>query len=236
MTLEPAKGRIRSIESGAVDGPGIRCVVFTQSCPLRCIYCHNPDTWDASGGTEITSKELFKRLYRFAPYFAAGGGVTVSGGEPLMQAEFVASLFKPLRAMGIHTALDTSGIISDKRAESVLENTDLVIADIKFVTDEDYRKYVGISIEDVKEFLRLTEEMKVPLWVRHVVVPGLNDNAEDMKKIKELAKEYGNLKKIEFLPFHNMCREKYEELGLDFPLKDTPNMDKERLTELEKST
>ncbi len=222
--------------SGAVDGPGMRCTVFMQGCPLRCVYCHNPDTWKPSGGTEMTSKELFRKLYRLAPYFAAGGGVTVSGGEPLMQAEFVTELFKPLRATGIHTALDTSGIIAGERAEDLLEHTDLVIADIKFASAEEYKTHTGADMNTVMEFLRLTERMNIPLWVRHVVVPNLNDNAEDMRQISELAGGFSNLKKLEFLPFHNMCREKYEELNIDFPLKDTPNMSKERLAELEKST
>lgn len=227
-------GRVHSVQSmGALDGPGLRYVVFMQGCPLRCAYCHNPDTWDISGGEEIEAKALFKKIFRMSPYFASGGGVTVSGGEPLLQADFVAELFQILRATGIHTALDTSGIIADERAENVLEHTDLVLADLKFLTDEEYKKYTGSGIENVEKFLELTEKRKIPLWIRHVVVPGINDNIDYMRKLRSKAMQYSNLRKIEWLPFHNMCKEKYDELGIDFPLDSTPNMDKERLKDLE---
>lgn len=228
-------GRIHSVQSmGAVDGPGLRYVVFLQGCPLRCLYCHNPDTWDFEGGEEIEAKAMFKRIFRMAPYFASGGGVTVSGGEPLMQADFVAELFTTLRAMGIHTALDTSCVVVDERAKMVLEHTDLLLADLKFATAEEYEEYTGAKLETVESFLSLAESMNVPAWVRHVVVPGLNDSVEDMRRIKSMAEKHKNVKKVEFLPFHNMCLEKYESMGIDFPLRDTPAMSKETLEKLER--
>lgn len=238
LVEEPTKkdviGKIHSFESmGALDGPGLRYVAFMQGCPLRCAYCHNPDTWDFDKGEEYTPKALFRQIYRMNPYFASsGGGVTVSGGEPLMQADFVAELFSILRATGIHTALDTSGIISDERAVKVLEKTDLALVDLKFSNTADYKKYANADFEEVKKFLKLTEKMQVPIWIRHVVVPNLTDNIISMREIKRLAEQYSNLEKIEWLPFHNMCLEKYEELGVDFPLKNTEPMDKDKLNRL----
>lgn len=223
-------GRISSLQSlGAVDGPGIRFVVFMQGCPLRCIYCHNPETWDISGGIEMSVSELTEKILRYKPYFKNGGGVTVSGGEPLMQAEFVTELFKALRAEGIHTALDTSGVISGDRAAGVLQYTDLVLADLKFLTEEEYKNYAGGRLKAAEDFLELTEKMGIPLWVRHVVVPGITDTAEYLKKIKKKAEGYSNLEKIEWLPFHNMCKEKYDEQGINFGMGNTPGVSDDRL-------
>ena len=227
------KGRIHSIQSlGAVDGPGVRYVVFLQGCPLRCAYCHNPDTWDFAGGTEREAAELVKEIYRFKPYFGTKGGVTVSGGEPLQQAAFVEELFSLLHKEGIHTALDTSGVGDLTAARRVLEHTDLVLGDLKFATPEEYKTHCRADMEKILAFYRLAAEMQVPLWVRHVVVPGLNDTLEDMGKIKALADSFPNLEKIEWLPFHNLCVEKYQSMGIPFPLAGTENMDDQRLDEL----
>jgi pyruvate formate lyase activating enzyme len=227
------KGRIHSVQSlGAVDGPGVRYVVFLQGCPLRCAYCHNPDTWDFAGGTEREAAELVKEICRFKPYFGTKGGVTISGGEPLQQAPFVEELFRLLHEEGIHTALDTSGIGDLEAARRVLEHTDLVLADLKFATAEEYKTYCKADMAKVLAFYRLVAEMKVPLWVRHVVVPGINDTLEDMGKIKSLAESFPTLEKIEWLPFHNLCLEKYQQMGIPFPLEGTENMDDRRLEEL----
>lgn len=227
------KGRVHSIQSlGAVDGPGIRYVVFLQGCPLRCAYCHNPDTWDFAGGTEREAAELVQEICRFTPYFGTKGGVTVSGGEPLQQPAFVEELFSLLHEEGIHTALDTSGVGNLEAARRVLSHTDLILGDLKFATAEEYRTYCGADMEKVLAFYRLTAEMQVPLWVRHVVVPGLNDSLEDMGKIKALAESFPNLEKIEWLPFHNLCLEKYQQLGIPFPLEGTDNMDDQKLEEM----
>ncbi len=229
------KGRIHSIQSlGAVDGPGVRYVVFLQGCPLRCAYCHNPDTWDFAGGTEREAAELVKEICRFKPYFGTKGGVTVSGGEPLQQAAFVEELFFLLHKEGIHTALDTSGVGDLTAARRVLEHTDLVLGDLKFATPEEYKTHCRADMEKILAFYRLTAELGVPLWVRHVVAPGLNDTLEDMGKIKALADSFPNLEKIEWLPFHNLCLEKYQAMGIPFPLEGTENMDDQRLEELAK--
>ena len=227
------KGRMHSVQSlGAVDGPGVRYVVFLQGCPLRCAYCHNPDTWDFAGGTEREAAELVKEICRFKPYFGTKGGVTVSGGEPLQQAPFVEALFRLLHEEGIHTALDTSGVGDLEAARRVLEHTDLVLGDLKFATAEEYKTYCKADMDKVLAFYRLVSEMKVSLWVRHVVVPGLNDTLEDMGKIKSLAESFPTLEKIEWLPFHNLCLEKYQQMGIPFPLEGTDNMDELRLEEL----
>ena len=226
-------GNIHSIQSlGAVDGPGVRCVVFMQGCPLRCAYCHNPDTWSPEGGTPTTVDELTRRVLRFRPYWKNGGGVTVSGGEPLLQADFVAEFFERLHQEGVHTALDTSGVGRLDAAERVLENTDLVLCDIKFLTSEDYRRYCRADMANVEGFLSLTAEKNVPLWIRHVVVPGLTDAPEHLRRVKAKAQSYHNFEKLEFLPFHKLCMEKYERMGIEFPLKDVPGMTDNRLKEL----
>ena len=227
------KGRVHSIQSlGAVDGPGVRYVVFLQGCPLRCAYCHNPDTWDFAGGMEREAADLVQEICRFKPYFGKKGGVTVSGGEPLQQPAFVEELFSLLHKEGIHTALDTSGVGDLTAARRVLEHTDLVLGDLKFATAEEYRTYCRGDMEKILSFYRLVSEMKVPLWVRHVVVPGLNDSLEDMGKIKALAESFPNLEKLEWLPFHNLCLEKYQQLGIPFPLEGTDNMDDQKLEEM----
>ncbi len=226
-------GNIHSIQSlGAVDGPGVRCVVFMQGCPLRCAYCHNPDTWSPEGGTPTTVDELARRVLRFRPYWKNGGGVTVSGGEPLLQADFVAEFFERLHQEGVHTALDTSGVGRLDAAERVLKNTDLVLCDIKFLTSEDYRRYCRADMANVEGFLSLTAEKNVPLWIRHVVVPGLTDAPEHLRRVKAKAQSYPNFEKLEFLPFHKLCMEKYERMGIEFPLKDVPGMTDNRLNEL----
>lgn len=230
------KGRVHSIQSlGAVDGPGVRYVVFLQGCPLRCAYCHNPDTWDFSGGQEREAAELVQEICRYKMYFGDKGGVTVSGGEPLLQPAFVAELFRLLHGEGIHTALDTSGVGNLEAARRVLEHTDLILGDLKFATREEYKTHCKADMEKILSFYRLAAELNVPLWVRHVVVPGLNDNLEDLRAIKALAESFPNLEKIEWLPFHNLCLEKYQSMSIPFPLAGTDNMDEEALQQLVKS-
>jgi len=213
-------GIIHSFQSlGAVDGPGLRYVVFMQGCPLRCAYCHNPDTWDTAG-KEYSADEVFERVLRCKPYFAKNGGVTVSGGEPLMQWKFVSELFQRLHEAGINTALDTSGIGNLDGAREVLDNTDLAICDLKFAGAEDYSRYCKGSMSAVAAFLELTETMGVPLWVRHVAVPNLTDSDEYILKIAALAARYSNLQRLELLPFRKICVTKYAAMGIGFPLSD----------------
>ena len=216
------KGRIHSFQSmGAVDGPGIRFVVFLQGCPLRCVYCHNPDTWDPDGGGEYTLDEVVAKILRFRPYFGENGGVTVSGGEPLLQWEFVSMLFRRLKEEGIHTTLDTSGIGSIEGACSVLNVTDLILCDLKFASEEEYRTYCGGSLNQVRAFLDIASERSIPVRVRHVVVPGLTDSRLNIQRIAALAQTCQSLAGIEFLPFRKICMMKYEAMGIPFPLADT---------------
>jgi pyruvate formate lyase activating enzyme len=228
------KGKIHSIQSfGAVDGPGLRSVIFFQGCPLRCAYCHNPDTWDINRGEDVTVNEVLDKVKRFYPYIK-NGGVTLSGGECLLQPEFATELLRGFKGMGLHTAIDTSGICNLEKAISVLKETDLVICDIKFDTDGGYQKYAGGSLERIKQFLRLTEEMNIPLWIRHVVVPGITDSEVRVKEVISIAEKYGNLEKIELLPFRKICLPKYENMGIEFPLKDTPECSAEVVESLKK--
>lgn len=214
------KGRVHSFQSlGAVDGPGLRFVVFLQGCTLRCAYCHNPDTWDPAGGTEFSTDEVVEKILRYRPYFAERGGVTVSGGEPLLQWEFVAELFRRLHREGVHTALDTAGIGDPEGTRSVLLHTDLVLCDLKFSGAEDYLNYCRGNRETVIRFLKLTEKLRVPLWIRHVAVPGLTDGEESILKIAAEAARFTNLRRLELLPFRKLCLSKYQAMGQVFPLE-----------------
>ena len=227
------KGRVSSLQSlGTVDGPGLRYVIFLQGCPLRCVYCHNPETWDPAGGTEYAPEELVEKVLRCRSYFGEQGGVTVSGGEPLLQAPFVAELFRQLKEAGIHTALDTSGAGDLKQAAQVLDWTDLVLLDLKFPDEAGYRQYCRGSWAQTQAFAALAGEKHVPLWVRHVVVPGLNDSLEDLRAIQAQAESLPGFQKLEWLPFHNMCLEKYQQLGLPFPLEGTPALEDQDLAQL----
>ncbi len=232
---QPLTGRIYQIQSlGAVDGPGLRYVVFMQGCPLRCMYCHNPETWPFSDGSmQLTPQELVEKTLRCKPYFEKGGGVTVTGGEPLMQSAFVAEYFRLLQAVGVHTALDTSGCASLEAAEPVLQHTNLVLADLKFLTAQEYFQYAKADMAKIEAFLDLTQKMAIPLWIRHVVVPGYTDSEEHIRKLGHKARQYRNLEKIELLPFRNLCLEKYQNLGIPFPLEGVPQMDVQRCKQLE---
>ena len=227
------KGRVHSVQSlGAVDGPGLRYVVFLQGCPLRCAYCHNPDTWAFDGGEEREAGDLVRQVLRYRPYFGEKGGVTVSGGEPLSQPAFVEELFRLLHAEGVHTALDTSGTGDPQAVRRVLAHTDLALLDLKFPTAEGYRVHCRGELSAAQRFAALAAEANVPLWVRHVVAPGLNDTVEDLRAVKSMAESWTGLQKIEWLPFHNLCLEKYRAMGVPFPLEGTPPMSEKRLEEL----
>ena len=220
-----AVGRIHSFQSmGAVDGPGMRCVLFLQGCPLRCAYCHNPDTWAYEGGVATTAQDEARRILRYRPYIRRGG-VTVSGGEPLGQPEFVAELFGRLRQEGLHTALDTSGVGGRDAAAQVLEETDLVLCDIKFPTEEGYQAHTGGSLAAVLGFLEQVRERRIPLWIRHGVVPGLTDGEASLRQVGRLAQACPTLEKLELLPFRKLCVSKYDALGIPFPLEGAPEMD-----------
>lgn len=227
------KGRVHSFQSlGAVDGPGIRFVVFLQGCPYNCPYCHNPDTRPFLGGTEYTVEEIVSKAQRYKTYFGEKGGVTVSGGEPLMQAEFVAELFEALHEKGITTALDTAGVRVTDDVMRVLENTDTVLCDIKFPSDEQYRNHIGMGIDTVLSFISACNKTEADVIIRHVVVPGMTDSEESIKQIALIANTARNLKKIELLPFRKLCVQKYDELGLEFPLSNTSECPPETIEKL----
>ncbi len=216
-------GRIHSFQSlGTVDGPGVRFVVFMQGCPLRCACCHNPDTWDMEGGTEYTPDEVFSKIYRYREYFGKDGGVTVSGGEPLMQSEFVTPLFALCREAGIDTCLDTAGVFLGEKEKELLRVTDRVLLDLKYVSDEMYRKYVGCSIDKPLEFLAYLDKQNIDTTIRQVNIPTLNDSENDILLLKDMAKKYSCVKKIELLPFRKICQTKYDSMNIPFPLSHLP--------------
>lgn len=228
------KGMIHSIESaGLVDGPGVRTVVFFQGCNIRCAYCHNPDTWSKAGAMEINSEELFNKIHRFKPYYQkTGGGVTFSGGEPLLQPEFLIEMLKLCREDGIHTAIDTAGF-GTGIYEEILKYTDLIILDIKHIDNEGYLKITGQSKESFDEFLKCIQKLNVPLWIRHVVVPEITDSVQHIKKLAEIIKHINNVEKIELLPYHTLGREKYNKMGIPYKLDKVPPMDQEKIKYLE---
>ncbi|MBR6793485.1 MAG: pyruvate formate lyase-activating protein [Clostridia bacterium] len=218
------QGRIHSFESmGCADGPGVRFIVFFQGCPLRCDYCHNPDTQNCEGGTLYTAEEIVERALRYKTYFGKDGGITLSGGEPLLQAQFTLELLKACKEAGLHTVLDTSCTAGEAYWEEILRYTDLILADVKFTTEQAYRKHSGGSLETVLRFLRTAEAAQVPLWIRHVVVPGLTD--EDLPAVLSIADRFSNVRRVELLPFKKMCTVKYDDLGIPFPLAKTPECD-----------
>lgn len=228
-------GRIHSFQSlGTVDGPGVRSVIFMQGCPLRCVCCHNPDTWDFAGGEVSGADELCEKVLRYKSYFGSQGGVTVSGGEPLMQAEFLLELFKKLKKYEVHTALDTSGFLLDETVEKLIEYTDLVLLDIKYSNEDDYFKYTKMEMSKAKKFLEYLESIKKPTWIRYVVIPKLNDNEESFEKLFDLKKRYTCIEKIELLPFRKLCLEKYDEMGIEFPLKYTSEAKREFIDKIYK--
>lgn len=228
------KGRIHSFQSlGTVDGPGVRCVVFMQGCPLRCVCCHNPDTWDFNGGEEADSSELVKKILRFRNYFRNGGGVTLSGGEPLMQAAFAAELFEKLKEHGINTALDTSGCIYNEDVERLLSLTDIVLLDSKYENGEKYLRYTGCEKEKADRFLDILEKKNIETWIRRVIIPGLNDTEESVLQLKKLKEDYSCISRIQLLPFRKICMEKYESMNMEFPLAQTPEPGEKEMQALE---
>ncbi len=230
-------GRIHSIETlGTVDGPGIRYVVFMQGCPMRCLYCHNPDTWHLKGGKEISAEELAKNALKYTNYIK-NGGVTVTGGEPLMQIEFVTEFLKLIKEAGLHTALDTSGVTfnrEDKRIPELLKYVDLVLLDIKHIDDAEHKKLTAHGNENILDFARYLSDTGKDMWIRHVLVEGITDNDEYLKKLRLFLDGLKTVKKVEVLPYHNMGEIKYEKLGINYPLKGVQPPAKERVENAKK--
>lgn len=229
-------GRLHSIQSlGTVDGPGVRSVAFLAGCPLRCACCHNPETWDVRGGEEIEASELASRLARFSRYFGNGGGVTLSGGEPLVQAAFSAELFRLLHERGIHTALDTSGCLPiGRETEELLNETDYVLLDIKYDTGEDYLRYVGCDISRPLSFLEYLNDKQIPTCIRRVIIPTLNDSEQNADALALLAARYPCVERVELLPMRKLCITKYREMGIPFPLEKVPEPAPQAIQMLEK--
>lgn len=215
-------GRIHSTESfGTVDGPGIRFVIFMQGCTLKCKYCHNRDTWNTQIGTKISTSELIKKILNYKTYIDnSGGGVTISGGEPLLQAEFITELFKELKELGIHTALDTAGSLPlSSQIKELLKYTDLVILDIKHISDEKSINLTGFSNKNTLEFARYLSHLKIPVWIRQVLIPGFTDDKFDLQKLKTFIDSLENVEKVEILPYHNLGKFKWKEIGETYELE-----------------
>lgn len=230
------EGYIHSTESfGTVDGPGVRFVVFFQGCPIRCLYCHNPDTWEFGNGRKVTAQELMEE-YNSYKEFLKSGGITATGGEPMAQPEFLAELFGLAHKMGVHTCLDTSGAMFNpeltEKTDIVLEHTNLVMLDIKHIDSEKHKKLTGTGNEKILAFANYLCEKKISLWVRHVVVPGITDNEDELFRLGEFLATLSNLKALDVLPYHDMGKVKYENLGMEYPLGDTPPLSKERAVEV----
>ncbi|MDD3570615.1 MAG: pyruvate formate-lyase-activating protein [Lachnospiraceae bacterium] len=226
-------GKIHSVETmGLVDGPGIRTVLFFQGCHLRCKYCHNPDTWDLKSGKEMSVHEIIKLLKRYQPYYGKTGGVTCSGGEPLLQIEFLTELFKACKKEDISTCLDTAGYGNGDYAE-LLKYTDLVLYDVKHYIPEKYRELTGGNFSIPTEFLQAVKESETPLWIRHVVVPNLTDSDEHIRGLRNYIATIPNVEKVELLPYHTLGVSKYEGMGISYPLKKVSPMNKEKIKNLQ---
>ena len=225
--------RLHSFQSlGTVDGPGVRAVLFLQGCPLRCVCCHNPDTWDTNGGEHISVPELLHKIRRCRSYFGKNGGVTASGGEPLLQAQALTNLFKALKAEGIHTALDTSGCILNDSVKELLSYTDLVLLDYKYTNDTDYHRYTGMDKSAVDEFLAFLQTQNKKTWLRHVYIPTLNDNDASLSQLCRVKEAHPCVERIELLPFRKLCLEKYRTMGIPFALGNTPEPSPEEISSL----
>lgn len=227
------KLKISSFQSlGTVDGPGVRAVVFLQGCPLRCHCCHNPETWDINGGNTVSGEELLRKILRCKAYFGTRGGVTFSGGEPLLQAEALIKLILKLKKEDIHIALDTSGCLLNDNVKRLIDLCDLVLLDYKYSSDADYLKYTGMSKERADEFLAYLNKVNKPTWLRQVIIPTVNDSKESVSHIYQLKEKFSCIEKIELLPFRKLCIEKYKELGIDFPFHDKREATKEDIEKL----
>lgn len=225
---------VHSLQSmGMLDGPGVRFVVFAAGCPLRCGCCHNPDTWNIEEGTPYTPAELVQKALRFREYFGQNGGVTLSGGEPLLQADAAREFFSLCHKEGLHTCLDTSGAMLDERVLALLGETDRVLLDIKYTENEKYLTYVGCSMDAPLAFLKALEEKHIPTTLRQVIIPTLNDNKENILRLRDIAKSHVCVDKVELLPFRKICEVKYKNMGIEFPFAHLPPPSKEMMRKLE---
>ena len=235
------QGRIHSLESfGTVDGPGVRFVVFVQGCPMRCAYCHNPDTWAMTGGTMMEPTEIIEQYERNKGFYR-GGGITVTGGEPLMQVDFLIDLFTLAKAKDIHTCIDSSGIAFNPDSAQFMEKldhlmtlTDLVMLDIKHIDPEKHKELTAQPNNRILEFAAYLNEKKVDMWIRHVVVPGITDDDKYLEELGYFIGQFTNLKALDVLPYHTMGEVKYQKLGMEYKLKGVPAMEKDNAIEKKK--
>lgn len=233
--MEGIKARVHSFESfSTVDGPGIRYVIFLQGCPLRCKYCHNRDTRNPKLGEIYTVDEAVEKILHYKEYMGTNGGVTVSGGEPLLQIDFVIELFKKLKEHNIHTALDTSGFIDIDKLKDLLRYTDLVLLDLKHMEDDAHKELIGVSNEKILKFAKHLSENNIPMWIRHVLVPGITDDEQHLVKLKEFIQTLKSVEKIEILGYHWLGKEKWELLGEKHPLEGVPEASEQDVQRAEK--
>ena len=229
------KGRLHSIETfGAVDGPGIRTVFFMQGCPARCLYCHNPDSWDPSGGRDIEIEEIVHWAVRGMPYYGDKGGVTFSGGEPLLQGQFITEAMKALKKEGFTSAIDASGTYVDEYTEEAVKTCDLVLLDIKHPDPERFKIVTGKDQETLFRLIDIINRHDRHVWIRNVVVPDINDTEEDIEALNEFISQVEHIDKVELLGYHTMAVQKYGKLGITYRLKGVPPMDAEKLARLKK--
>ena len=226
-------GHIHSIESfGTVDGPGVRMVVFTKGCPMRCLYCHNPDTWEMSGGTDMTSEEILEQFEKNRTFYKTGG-ITVTGGEPLMQIDFVTDLFEKAKEKNIHTCLDTSGVTFRKdnteKFDRLVKVTDLVMLDIKVIDPQEHLKLCSQPLDNILDFTKYLEEKEVPVWIRHVLVPEHSDFDEDLDALGDFIDTLSNVDRVEILPYHTLGKFKWENLGIPYTLESISPPSAERI-------
>ncbi len=231
-------GRIHSFESfGTVDGPGIRYVIFTQGCPLRCKYCHNPDTWEVNAGTEYTVDEVVNKAMRFKTYFQNNGGITITGGEPLVQIDFVIELLKKFKELGVHTCVDTSGITFNPNNEKVVEKhlelikyCDLFLLDIKHIVEEKHIELTNVSGKNPRSFAKFLSDNGKKMWIRHVLVPNITTDEADLRETKAFIDTLKTVEKVEVLPYHTMGKVKYDKLGIKYPLEGVEPPSKEQIS------
>ncbi len=228
-------GRVHSLQSlGTLDGPGVRFVVFLQGCSLRCACCHNPDTWDMCGGTEYTAEQIVQKVLRYKEYFGDAGGITVSGGEPLLQADFVREVFELCKKEEINTCLDTSGCLLNENVMDLLDVTDRVLLDVKYTTPELYREYVGCELDAVLNFLSYLDRKRIPTTIRQVIIPTKNDDAGNVMILKYIADSHKCVDGVELLPFKKICQTKYDSMGIKFRFSDIDTPDSMKMEELKK--
>ena len=231
--MSEVKGYIHSTESfGSVDGPGVRFIIFVNGCPMRCQFCHNPDTWKMQDGEERTTDELLKTALRYRSYWKKEGGITVSGGEPLMQMDFMIDLFKKAKAEGVHTNIDTCGAVFTReepffsKLEELMKYTDMLMLDIKHIDDEEHKKLTGHSNKNILAFAEYASSKKKQLWIRHVVVPAITYNEKYLHELGMFISKLKSVKALDVLPYHDMGKVKYQNLGIDYPLKDVEPLPK----------